>query len=504
MASGSCLELLLSPRNCNITLTKPPYMDFSTLPETAFIHPAGNNREQVKALLEQVMAQILDYLAQAQHHPPLPDVTTLPTVVIPDTPVPNSDLLAQIRAVLMTSMNPAHPGYVGHMDPLSTTFSIIGDWLSSALNNNMLSVEMSPLFSRLEPLLLKEMTQLFAMGAGAGGVLTSGGSLANLQAVAVARNVKCDVLKKGLAGLKKPPVFFTSTAAHTSIKKAAMLLGLGTNAAISIPTNDHGQMDIPSLEAAIHQARADGQHPFMVVATAGTTVTGNIDPLAEIGAMARTYDLWFHVDAAYGGALVFSETHRDRLQGIEQADSITFNPQKWLYVAKTCAMVLFKEMDKLQQHFQLSAPYMNAEQNWSNLGEITVQGTRRADILKLWLSLQHLGKAGYGELIDSSYALTATVLAAVRQRPYLTLASEPEMNLICFRGSPASVAPDRWNNWNAQLQSELLQQGNIFVSLPEYRGHCWLRVVLLNPFTTEEEIRQLFEICDRFAARTIS
>ncbi|HEY9888103.1 MAG TPA: pyridoxal-dependent decarboxylase, partial [Candidatus Obscuribacterales bacterium] len=264
-------------------------MDFSTLPDTAFIHPAGKNHREIVALLTQVATQIADHLANAASQPPVPTVATLPAIALPDDAVDFSVLLAQISHALATAMNPAHPGYLGHMDPLPTTASIVGDWVAAALNNNLLSVEMSPFFSRLEPLLLQEIAQLFGLGDRAGGLLVSGGSLANLQALAVARNAQLHCLEKGLTGRAKAPVFFVSAAAHTSFQKAAMLLGLGTQGAIAIPTNDQSQMAIPALRQAIAAAAQAGQQPFALVATAGTTVTGSIDPLGELGAIAREY-----------------------------------------------------------------------------------------------------------------------------------------------------------------------------------------------------------------------
>ncbi|MEM1311770.1 MAG: pyridoxal-dependent decarboxylase, partial [Cyanobacteria bacterium P01_H01_bin.153] len=469
-------------------------MNFPTLPETAFIHPSGQNHEAIAALFAQVMEQILAHFTTAAQQPPLSEVTELPAITIPAEPADLSALLQTIEQALKTGMNPAHPRYIGHMDPLPTTASILGDWVVAALNNNMLSVEMSPLFSRLEPLLLREIAQLFGLGDRAGGLLVSGGSLANLQALTVARNVQLGCAQTGLVDQTQPPVFFVSEVAHTSIQKAAMLLGLGTDAAIAIPTNGNSQMEIEALRTAIATAYQQGQRPFAVVATAGTTVTGNIDPLAQLAAIAQAEHLWFHVDAAYGGALMFSETYRDRLRGIEQADSVTFNPQKWLYVAKTCASVLFRDLSHLQQSFQVAAPYMNAAADWMNLGEISVQGTRHADILKLWLSLQHLGKHGYSELIAANYALTETFVAAVQARPFLELASSPEMNLVCFRGCPSWLSGDQWDPWNRDLQAYLLKQAKAFLSLPRYRGQNWLKAVLLNPYTTAADIQQIFAV----------
>ena len=450
-------------------------------------------------LMQQVMQIILQALTQAESRSPLPSVQPS-SVEIPALPVPTETLLAQIQDIIAQSMNPAHPGYMGHMDPIPTTFSLLGDWVAAALNNNMLSVEMSPVLSRLEVKLLRVIAQQFGLGETAGGLLVSGGSLANLQALVVARNAKLGTLKQGVTGIKALPVVFTSEMAHTSVKKAAMLAGLGTEGVIAIPANAQAQMDPQALEERIHQALCEDQRPFMAIATAGTTVTGNIDPLPEIAAIARQYDLWFHVDAAYGGALVFSPTHRPRLQGIELADSVTFNPQKWVYVAKTCAAVLFRDMAILDSQFRVAAPYMNAEADWPNLGELTVQGTRHCDVLKLWLSLQHLGQQGCAALIDASYELTAQFVNEIRQRSWLVMASEPEMNLICFRGQPEAIAPDRWDGWNAQLQRHLLETCQIFLSLPVLREQRWLKAVLLNPHTTPAEIQKLFAAIDAFAA----
>ncbi len=474
-------------------------MEFQGLPDTVFVHPAGENRQAIAALLQRVTEAVVAHLAGAATQKPLPSLSDWPDQGLSELPISDEQLLKQVQRVMALAMNPAHPRYLGHMDPIPTTASIVGDWVAAALNNNMLSVEMSPIFSQLEPWLMKELAQRFGLGDRAGGLLVSGGSLANLQALAVARNVKLESWRTGLVGREKRPVLLVSEVAHTSIQKAAMMLGLGVEGAIAVPTNAQSQMEVAALRSRLDALYRAGCQPFALVATAGTTVTGNIDPLVELGEIARSHNLWFHVDAAYGGALVFSEQHRDRLRGIEQADSVTFNPQKWLYVTKTCASVLFREMAHLQEHFQVAAPYMNRAETGTNLGELTVQGTRHVDVLKLWLSLQHVGLQGYRALIDRSYDLMAAWVQAVRDRPYLTLASEPEMNIVCFRGVPSSCPPADWDAWNAGLQRYLLEQGHTFISLPQYRGASWLKGVLLNPYTTEADIEAIFAACDRYA-----
>ena len=475
-------------------------MNQSGLPLSAFVDPHGGNKGAVEQLAQQVLEIVFAQLQNADAYSPLPQTSQLPdSVSLPDTPVSESKLLAQLQTLLAGSMNAAHPAFIGHMDSMPTTLSLLGEMVTAAVNNNMLSLEMSPLFSRLEARLLKEFASLFGLGAQAGGVMLSGGSLANLQALAVARNIKFNALEQGITALTHPPVLFASEVAHTSIQKAAMLLGLGASSVIAVKTNANSQMKTEELRRAIENAKRDGKVPFCIVATAGTTTTGNIDPLSDISQVAREHELWFHVDAAYGGALILSESQRHRLGGIEHADSITFNPQKWLYVAKTCVMILFRDMATLTKAFRVQAPYMRASDDFVNLGEISVQGTRHAEVLKLWLSLQHIGKSGYAQLIGEGYRLTAHFMRHVSQRPFLETAGEPETNLVCFRGVPDWIPEKAWDNWNANLQAHLLQQGNAFLSLPTYRGHRWLRAVLLNPYTDEDVINHVFDHIDTFA-----
>ncbi|MFZ4667354.1 MAG: pyridoxal phosphate-dependent decarboxylase family protein [Prochlorotrichaceae cyanobacterium] len=474
----------------------------SSLPLSAFVHPDGENQAAVMQVAQQVLALLFNHLKTAHQRSPLPPISRLKelpiSVSIPDESLGEDSLFAQLKVILTHSMNAANPAFIGHMDSMPTTFSLLGELISAGLNNNMLSLEMSPLLTQLETHLLQDIATLFGFPKSSIGVMLSGGTLANLQALAVARNLHFNTRTIGLTSLNQPPVLFASDVAHTSLQKAAMLLGLGTASVISIPTNSNSQMETEALRSSILLAQDRGQIPFCIVATAGTTTTGNIDPLLEISQIARDYKLWFHVDAAYGGALVFSPDQRHRLAGIENADSITFNPQKWLYVAKTCAMVLFKDPTTIAEAFRIPIPYMSDRDDFINLGEISIQGTRHAEVLKLWLSLQHIGKTGYAQLIHDSYTLTAYFVQQIQKRSFLELASEPETNLICFRGWFAHQSNAEIDRWNTELQAHLLQHSQIFLSLPTYRGSRWLRAVLLNPYTATETIDQLFQAIDRF------
>ncbi|MFB0637550.1 aspartate aminotransferase family protein [Bacillus rugosus] len=472
-------------------------MELSFLPNNAFIDPNGHNVNDIRGLVDQLVGLVIENSIHAAKRETLPSMESFDYSSIPETGIELERLLLNLQVIIKNSMNPQNPRYMGHMDSIPTLMSCVGEFISSSINNNMLSLEMSPVFSKMEAQLLKTIARMFGYDDKSGGVMTSGGSLANLHALTAARNFKLNVKKTGICGLSGQPVIFVSDVSHTSLHKAAMILGLGTSSIIPVKSNNLARMDIYDLETKIQHAKSEGNIPFAVVATAGTTVTGSIDPILPIARITKKNGLWLHVDAAYGGALIFSDEYRDKLAGIEMADSVTFNPQKWMYITKTCAMILFKNREILETDFRISAPYMN-DTDFINLGEIGVQGTRHADILKLYLSLQHLGTKGYNQLINESFALKEEFIKQVKQRPFLELYCQPDTNICCFRGIPNDIDIDQWDNWNLELQQFLLTEENIFLSLPVFKGHRWLRAVLLNPFITGTLIQELFRKIDQF------
>jgi glutamate/tyrosine decarboxylase-like PLP-dependent enzyme len=479
-------------------------MNRSNLPSAAFIDPMGENRQEIERLINRVLSLLLPYLTEATKRSPLPVAQQVYQAAIPETPVAEDDLLERLRPIIADSMNCAHPGLIGHMNSMPTTMSILGDLVASALSNNMLFQELSEVFTPLELLLMKQFAGLFGLGEQAGGVLLGSGTMSNLQVLAVARNIRFNSLEKGIGSLTKSPVILASEAAHASVRKAVMLLGLGSSSLIAVATDENSRMRPDALRAEIEKARAEGKEPFCVVATAGTTVTGNVDPLIELGHIAREEGLWFHVDAAYGGGLIFSEKYRDRLAGIEMADSVTFNPQKWLYVSNGCAMALFRNMKEMENALRIPSPYSgDALGEVINLGEVTVHGSRRVEVLKLWLSLQHIGRRGYAQLVEEGCELTQYFLRQIEERPFLQIVGKPDMNILCFRGTPQSIPADGWDQWNAGLQTHLLRERDVFLSFPPYRGKRWLRTVLLNPYTDERLIDRLFSDIDSFAMSVI-
>lgn len=465
-----------------------------------FISPDGSNRALVEQTIQKVTTQLLDFLTNASNKPTNPTLQLFDTnhFQIPEFSQTEREIKKSLQEFYDLSMNPANPKYIGHMDSMPTLWAVIGDYVASALNNNLLSLEMSPLITQLEYSMTKQFSALFGLPNSAGGVMLSGGTLSNFQALLVARNTKLNIKNGNIFSLKKEPVIFTSEHSHSSIQKIGMMIGIGTDNVLKIKTDKNSKIDISDLEFQIKQQMKLGKQPFAIVATAGTTVSGNIDPLNEISEIANKYDLWLHIDAIYGGAVVFSDKYKRLINGIEKANSISFNPQKWMYVAKTCSMVLFRDFDGMVENFRISAPYMKAQNSYINLGEINVQGTKYAEVVKLWLSLLSLGKDGYKQLIDFSFELTDKFVWEISKRNYLKLASQPEMNLVCFRGEPTNLSASDFDDWNEKLQNYLIQETDFFLSLPKYKNNLWLRTVLLNPFLTTRHIENLFEHIDTF------
>jgi len=422
-----------------------------------FLAPDRHNREHLRQIGYAFVDLIIDAVLSGTQLPFVKDGSPLP-FTIPTQGKHWQSLLTEVRSqILPRCLNLQNPRYMGHMDSVPLAMTVWGDALISALNNNMLSYELAPLFTQLEIDLVRWFGALFGLPEGRGGLLTAGGSLANILALRLAH--------QQLGG----DTVLVPESAHTSLDKAVRLLGLPADSLIRIPCNYRGEVDLDSLQSCLAKLSQRGRKAFMLVAIAGTTVTGAFDHLLEVARLAQAYGCWFHIDAAYGGAVALSPQWKHLLAGAELADSITFNPQKWLWVARTCAMLLLRDHKKLEVNFHTPLPYMD-EQNNQNLGSYGIQGTRRADVLKLWLALQSLGTQGYATLIDCTMHNTQAMRAWVQEHPQLQLALEPTVNILCMRSG------------NKSLRQELIAQGKMWLSQPLWKGDRLLRAVLLHPY----------------------
>ena len=454
----------------------------------SFIDPHGKNRSEVGELFGTVLPMVLDHLASASQQPVSPNVETYSGfTTIPDYPLGTAEIFDRISFLIRQPRNLAHPGYIGNLESMPTTMSVIGALIMAATKNNMLAVEMSPFLSSVEPDLARWFAHQFGLGKQAGGGLLAGGTLSNLQALATARNVKLGSQTRGIWERKRAPVLFASEAAHTSLHKAAMVMGLGTAAVIAVRADDNSRMDVEDLHQKIRTSFDSAkQEPFAIVATAGTTITGNIDPLTDIASVAKEYGLWLHVDATYGGALVFSPRYSPRLSGIENSDSLTLNLHKWFYAGLTSSLLLFKDVSNLERHFRISAPYVSKGERRGNLGEYSLQGSRQADLIGLLLSLQHMGRNGFAELLEGRVSLARMLRSMLDDSDLAQFRGEMDTNVLCFRPKSATN-----NDSMEEMQQYLAEEAEVCLTNPVYRGEMWLKAVILNPYTGVSDLKRL-------------
>ncbi|HEY0651927.1 MAG TPA: pyridoxal-dependent decarboxylase [Chryseosolibacter sp.] len=466
---------------------------------TNFIHPFGENKKEIYEIFNSAVKLVVETLASAGTRPLLPNDRNVPHhFPLPQQPAGSKVMQAELERIAALSLNAGNPNYIGHMDSMASTYSIIGSLVSAALNNNMFSLDMSPYFSRLERAITAGFSQLFGLPSTAGGVIVSGGTLSNIQAIIVARNTQLGTNDGDISKSQKKLVFFASQHAHISLQKAAMIGGLGAEACVRIGTDRNGRMDVDDLNAKIEKCIADGCIPFAVCATLGTTVTGNIDPIYDIAQVTRRFGLWLHADAIYGGAIILSRKEKHRLRGIELADSISFNPQKWLHVAKTCSLLLFRDHAAMQKHFSMKAFYTKSANDFVNISELNIQGTKHAEVLKLWLSLLSIGLNGYETMIDRAYEITRMFVARLSTVPDIEFASEQEMNIPTFRlRAHSNEASDQLNR---EYNTYVLEKYNVFFSLATFNGRLWQRTILLNPFIDERVIDTVYRSIVEFRA----
>jgi L-2,4-diaminobutyrate decarboxylase len=434
----------------------------------------------LEAFLHQASSLLCRWLGTAAQASPLPSLSVLPAVEPEAHGQSPERLLADLQLVMEGAYNPNHPGALAHLDPPPLAASIVGDLICAGLNNNLLAEELSPSLTRLERSLCVWLAESLGLPEGAGGVPASGGSLSNLMALVVARQ------QRGLAG-RAEAVVLCSDDAHVSLEKAMAVMGLPAGALIRLPLDAKGRMDADRLGEQLDALAGQGIPVIAVVATAGTTVRGAVDPLVQVAAHCRRHGHWLHVDGAIGAVFALSSRHRRRLVGLGLADSITVNPQKLLGITKTSSLLLLADPQALQEVFGTGLPYMEPSWGGGHGGEAGLQGTRAAEILKLWLGLRQLGLEGIEALIDAAVARRGRLEALLREDGRLVLCGGP-LHLLAFR--PKGCDADLAARWSERTRQALLAE-HLMVSRPHYQGHHHLKAVLGNPHTLSSHLEQL-------------
>ncbi|WP_419236673.1 pyridoxal phosphate-dependent decarboxylase family protein [Serratia fonticola] len=404
-----------------------------------------------------------------------------------------------VEYFLKDSLSVHHAQCVAHLHCPSLVISQAAEVLINATNQSMDSWDQSPSATIIEIKLIEWLREQIGYSAGDAGVFTSGGTQSNLMGLMLARDAFFarqghSVQQHGLTGDLSKIKVFCSESAHFSVQKNMALMGLGYQSVTQVKTDAFSRMDIADLKTKLAQAKTNGEQVLAIVATAGTTDAGAIDPLEEITALAAQENIWVHVDAAWGGALLLSEKYRHYLNGLESADSVTLDFHKQFFQTISCGAFLLKDA----RHYELmryQAAYLNSdfdeEQGVPNLVSKSLQTTRRFDALKLWMGLEALGKKQYAEIIDNGVTLSQKVAEYVSAQPHLELVMQPQLASVLFRFSPKSDDRAFIAQLNQRIGDVLLASGSANVGVTEADGVTCLKLTLLNPTVCLEDVKIL-------------
>ncbi|RMI46280.1 aminotransferase class I/II-fold pyridoxal phosphate-dependent enzyme [Streptomyces triticirhizae] len=455
---------------------------------------------------------------------PLPPLTPVELAHVVDAQLPEGPLpregggrdavLALARAYASYTVDLADPRAAAHLQPPALGVATATDVLASAFNASVDTWDSGPIAVELESRLVRALTALAGYGPRADGVLTPGGTASNLQALLIARDTALraqrDIRGEGLAGLATRPVVYCSELAHFSVARACAVLGLGEDAVRPVPADAHRRMTAEALELALAE-RTEEELPIAVVATAGTTDYGSIDPLPELAAVAERHGVRLHVDAAYGGGALFSDRLRPLLAGIEAADSITIDLHKTAWQPAAASVLLVRDAADLTASTGLRVAYLNPDDDgaagYDGLLGHSLATTRRADALKVVATFLALGQRGVGAMLEACHDLATFAAEAIAARPRLRLTATPVLTTVVFRyvpehgtsggtgEGPADAA--RADAINGALRRRLLLQGRALIGRTDdvaedaTGGRVRLKLTLLNPQATRDDIQEL-------------
>jgi glutamate/tyrosine decarboxylase-like PLP-dependent enzyme len=389
-----------------------------------------------------------------------------------------------------------HPRFFGWVNSPPAIIGVFAEALAATMNPSCAGGNHAAIY--VERQVLDWFKKLIGFPETASmGLLVSGGSMASLTGLAVARHVKVPgVRKDGMQNLQHRAVAYMSTEGHTCIRKALELLGFGSDNIRFIPVDQSLRMRVPPLEEAIRSDRESGHLPVVVAASAGSASTGTIDPLHDIRDVCRRHGVWFHVDAAYGGPAIVTTRYRTELSALRDADSVALDPHKWLYVPVEAGLSLVRDGAAMRDAFSLVPPYIRTEGNSAGVfglpwfSEYGFQQTRGFRALKVWMALKFHGVEGYTASIERDLSLADRLAKGVRQSGDLELMIEPSLSIVCFRYAPPSLRNDeeKLNQLNKRLLEAVQLGGSAFVSSTTINGAFCLRACVINHRSTEQDI----------------
>ncbi|WP_100404190.1 pyridoxal phosphate-dependent decarboxylase family protein [Bacillus solitudinis] len=406
--------------------------------------------------------------------------------------------------VLKHSIVVSNPTCLAHLHCPPLSAALAAEVMISGTNQSMDSWDQSASATILEEKMVHWLSDLFFKKKRADGVFTSGGTQSNFMGLLLARDrylkrqFNWDAQRNGLPLEASKLRILCSKDAHFTVRQSAFLLGLGEQAVMPVETDSNHRMCVESLDRCLKQLNEQGLHPFALVATAGTTDFGSIDPLVEVASRASHNQMWFHVDAAYGGALIISDRYKHKLTGIDLADSISVDFHKLFYQPISCGAFLVKDRSNFD-FIKLNADYLNPEDDEEtgipNLVTKSIQTTRRFDALKLFVSFQALGRKVFADMIDYTIKLAQETAMIIEKEPEFELMNHPEINAVVFRYRPEAIEKANNTEWlnklNGLIRTKLLEQGHTVLARTRVNESVYLKLTLLNPRTTVEDIQSI-------------
>ena len=441
----------------------------------------GTN-DNLITLLNRTTQILCEWFSKAEKYGPLPFDENFKCIMPDEEGNSTEDLFSEIKVLLNNSFNPVHPGSLAHLDPPPLIFSILGDLIAAGLNNNLLAYELSPSVTLLEDSLCKWFAKKIGFNDSSGGIAASGGTLSNLNALIAARHN---------AGLGSDPnsVLLVSEDAHTSFVKCTRIMGLDEANLIRIKTDNKGCIDIQNLKNTLDKCLIENKKIFAIVATLGTTVRGAIDPIKDISEICKEKNIWFHIDGSIGGIFALTSFPTEGLNNINQANSITINPQKIIGITKTSSLLLVSNMSTLVNTFTTGLPYISSKENIINRGEIGIQGSRPAEVIKLWLGLRFLGLNGIENILKSSIKKKDYFIKNISKNKF-DIFSGP-LHIVSFL--PKGLEPKDSDAWTKFKVNEL-RKNKFMLSRPKIKGKYYLRAVMGNYNTKESHIEELLSL----------
>jgi len=434
---------------------------------------------------------------------------------LPESGMDPGLLLEQTANQLFThSLFNGHPRFFGYITAPPAPIGILGDFLAAAVNANVGAWTLSPAATEIESQTIRWIASFIGYPTDCGGLLLSGGNMANFVCFLAARAAKASwsVREQGVStdSGRKLRVY-CSAETHTWIQKAADLSGLGTTSIGWIATDRRSRMDVDQLRRQIAADTAAGDLPFLVVGTAGTVSTGAVDPLSEIRALCTEYGLWFHVDGAYGGFAAAVPEAPDDLRELSHADSIAVDPHKWLYAPLEAGCALVRNPDRLRAAFAYHPPYYHFEESATNYFDYGPQNSRGFRALKVWLALKHVGAEGYRKMITDDIRLSRAMAEAIRRHDDVQLVTQ-NLSITTFRFVPADLrtrlqeeqVESYLDALNRELLDRLQRGGETFVSNAVVDGRYLLRACIVNFHTAQADVEAVPEIVARIGQRVDS